>query len=95
MRVSVWCPELGLYDYFETPEAPDLPRGATRRLVALDDALPEIPSGARRVGRGADARGTIVTERRDHDQRRASPWLLFSFLVGGYWLSTQMGKVLS
>jgi len=67
---SVYRPETGVYDYYETPEQtaknPDpqflTGRGATAALgLSSTDAGWQLPGNARKVGEGKQARGMIAT----------------------------------
>jgi hypothetical protein len=51
----------GTYSYFEAPHAPAPSWGRARAGlgIALDDALPALPAGARMVGTGPAARGVV------------------------------------
>lgn len=71
---SVWNWERLDYDYYQTPEKPDLggwetlsglgQPGSSNRPGALgidiEDALPQLPKGSKKYGRGLQAKGRIM-----------------------------------
>ncbi len=59
MILSEWRPEIKKYRYWWSEISPE--RSQTNgRFVALIDALPWLPNGARRLGVGSRAVGVIV-----------------------------------
>lgn len=66
MTYSVWRPELGLYDYYETspslkdttPPKPSLSRSPFG--LAPEEAAWKLPLGAKKVGSGKRAKGMIA-----------------------------------
>ena len=66
MLYSIWKPELNLYEYYQdgknfldetpTPKA----RAKTKLGSAMSDVSWKVPSGARKVGAGAIAKGIVV-----------------------------------
>lgn len=66
MLYSIWKPELNLYEYYQdgknfldetpTPKA----RAKTKLGSAMSDVSWKVPSGARKVGVGAIAKGIVV-----------------------------------
>lgn len=59
MVYSVWREQERKY-YYYCSESPPRPRNLGRKVLALEDALPELPADARPTGRsGVRAVGTI------------------------------------
>ena len=72
---SVWNWNRLDYDYYQTPEKDDL--GGWDTLsglgvnagnkkngvgIGIEDALPKLPSGSKRIGRGTQAKGRIMRQ---------------------------------
>lgn len=101
MLYSVFRPEKGGYDYFETPElmainadmpAPKLPSETNGVGVPAMEAGRPLPSGAKPVGSGWHARGVIAREGSgllglgSVSDVVASPWLWLALGIGAIFI---------
>lgn len=94
MLYSVWKPELGLYEYYQdgkhvldeqpTPKI----RNKTKLGVTLSDASWKLPSGAKNVGSGTNAKGIIVHPSSLGDWDLAGPSLIYiaGLAIGAWFL---------
>lgn len=68
MVYSVWRPELGRYDYYETPPSvgdtqTPIPHIFKRREIGVtpEEASWKLPASAKRTGSGMAAKGVVAT----------------------------------
>jgi hypothetical protein len=94
MIYSIFIPERGEYDYFESQEqmpinadlpVPTLPAIAGEIGVPAIEAGRPLPSGAKPIGRGWHARGIIA--------RRTNGFGAFSLNPSGAWMFVVAGAI--